>query len=73
MAGSYNHATTPDGKLRSPETMTNATETQGDAYETIKELYGMVWWLAAGDQSLVEEARVNHLLGIEVESPGMEH
>ena len=69
MAGSYNHATDNDGRLRSTETMSTATETQGDAYETIEELFGMVWFLADGDPYRVEEARQRYLDGIAV-SPG---
>ena len=56
MAGSYNHATNEDGSLRSPETMSNATETSGDAFETIEELYGMIWWLATSNSETFEEA-----------------
>ena len=71
MAGSYNHAVNDDGQLRNPNNMTIATETQGDAYETIEELYGMVWWLAHGDDALVEEARQRYREGIAI-SPGHE-
>lgn len=46
MAGSYNHAVTASGNLRSWETMGNATENAGDAFETIEEMYGMIWYLA---------------------------
>lgn len=72
MAGSYKHATTEDGKLRNSETMTIATETQGDAYETIEEMYGMIWYLAKGDPSKVEEARVHYDVGVDMYSPGRE-
>lgn len=69
MAGSYNHAITDDGRLRNWQTMTIATETQGDAYETIEEFYGMVWYLAGGDADRVEEARQHYEAGIAI-SPG---
>jgi hypothetical protein len=69
MAGSYNHAVDGRGRLRNPETMSIATETGGDAYETIEEFYGMVWYLASGDAVRVEEARANYERGIEM-SPG---
>lgn len=69
MAGSYNHAVTTAGKLRNTDTMTNATETQGDAYETIEEMYGMIWWLANGNPAIVEAARKNWYEGIKL-SPG---
>ena len=71
MAGSYNHAVDEQGRLRNGETMGIATETQGDAYETIEEFYGMVWWLAQGDAARVEAARQNYLAGIDL-SPGRE-
>lgn len=46
MSGSYSHATTDEGKLRHETTMGGAIETPGDAYETIEEMYGMIWFLA---------------------------
>ena len=72
MAGSYLHATTDDGKLRNWKTMAGiATETQGDAYETIEEMYGMIWWLANGSAPMVELARQHYEDGIN-QSPGRE-
>lgn len=71
MAGSYNHAVNRAGKLHNWRNMTVATETQGDAYETIEEFYGMVWYLAQGDAARVEEARQHYLDGIAM-SPGRE-
>jgi hypothetical protein len=40
-----------------------------DAYETIEEMYGMIWYLAAGDASRVELARRNYQEGLRL-SPG---
>jgi hypothetical protein len=71
MAGSYNHAVDDEGRLRNWRNMTIATETQGDAYETIEEMYGMVWFLAQGDPDVVEDARRHYQDGIEF-SPGRE-
>jgi len=65
------HAVTDDGKLRNWQTMTIATETQGDAYETIEEMYGMIWYLAGGDADHVEIARQRYKQGLE-QSPGIE-
>lgn len=73
MAGSYNHAVTDDGKLHNTKNMLIATETQGDVYETIEEMYGMIWWLAEGNIELVEEARKQYLVGIDDYSPGREN
>jgi hypothetical protein len=69
MAGSYKHAVNDAGQLRNWRNMTIATETQGDAYETIKEMYGMIWFLAQGDPERVERARRDYVLGIDL-SPG---
>jgi hypothetical protein len=73
MAGSYNHAVNRNlgGQLRNWYNMTIATETQGDAYETIEELFGMVWYLANGDAQRVEEARQHFEDGLLL-SPGKE-
>ena len=71
MAGSYNHAVNDDGQLRNSRHMTIATETQGDAYETIEEMYGMIWLLALGDPEKVEWARTHYSAGLEL-SPGKE-
>lgn len=69
MAGSYLHAVDDDGRLHNWRNMGIATETQGDAYETIEEMYGMIWWLANGNADSVEAARQRYLDGIEL-SPG---
>jgi hypothetical protein len=79
MAGSYRHATTRDGKLRNWRTMSIATETGGDAWETIEEFYGMVWWLAnqlelgadASAAEWVESARTFYREGLQY-SPGVQ-
>lgn len=71
MAGSYNHAVNRHGRLHNWRNMTIATETQGDAYETIEEMYGMIWFLAEGNPERVEEARQHYREGI-VMSPGKE-
>lgn len=71
MAGSYNHAVDIQGRLLNSLNMGGAIETGGDAYETIEEFFGMVWWLAQGDPQRVEEARQNYLAGIDL-SPGRE-
>lgn len=70
MAGSYRHATTKNGKLRNNETFTDMVENLGDAYETVEEMYGMIWWLADGNAEMVEQARQNYLAGITQKSPG---
>jgi len=79
MAGSYNHAVADDGQLLENEDFNQMVENLGDAYETVEEMYGMIWWLAdwlaAGEGTStarwVEEARKNYKRGLEV-SPGVE-
>lgn len=81
MAGSYGHATTHDGKLRSNESFVGMVENLGDAYETVEEMYGMVWFLAEalsqGSSGSVESpvyvelARTHYQHGLSV-SPGIE-
>jgi hypothetical protein len=46
MAGSYSHAINEDGSLRPPEEFVKLVENLGDAYETVEEMYGMIWWLS---------------------------
>lgn len=70
MAGSYKHCVTPDGRLRDPEDLAGMLENGGDVWEAVEELYGMVWLLAEGDASMVENARQNYEQGIGM-SPGV--
>lgn len=74
MAGSYYHVITEDGNLGSPEMVDRILETGGDVYETVEEMYGMIWWLAtlapdAGPLSpdyLVEMARQQYAVGLKL-------
>lgn len=49
MAGSYKHIVTDDGNLGSNEYVVDMLENGGDVFETIEEMYGMIWFLA-GDR-----------------------
>lgn len=81
MAGSYLHAVDSQGRLLHSTNMGSATENGGDAYETIEEMYGMIWWLAdvasrgsrIGDRPsrLVALARDEYRTGI-ARSPGLQ-
>lgn len=76
MAGSYNHAVTKQGNLRSPESFSDMIENLGDAYEMAEEMYGMIWFLAdqaLGDEppseaqrEMVERARQNYKTGLKI-------
>lgn len=46
MAGSYNHVVTNKGNLDSNERVVGMLETGGDVFEAVKDMYGMIWWLA---------------------------
>jgi hypothetical protein len=46
MAGSYKHVVTDDGNLGSNHFVVDMLETGGDVFETIEEMYGMIWYLA---------------------------
>lgn len=46
MAGSWNHMTTDDGRLRNNETFNGMLENGGDCYEAAEECFGMVHYLA---------------------------
>lgn len=72
MAGSYSHATTDDGNLRSNKSFVQLIENLGDAYEMAEEMYGMIWWLADGDPARVDNAALNWDFGISEKSPGVE-
>jgi hypothetical protein len=67
MAGSYKHAVTPKGHLRSNRSFANMIDNIGDAYEMAEEMYGMIWFLAAQTPdpvAAVEEARQGYERGL---------
>lgn len=60
MAGSYNHVVDDIGALLDFEGINNALDCQsGDVVEAIEEMYGMLWYLADGNETVIEEARQN--------------
>jgi len=71
MAGSYNHCVSDDGQLLRPTRadFQNQVENLGDAFESIEEMFGMIWYLASGDADRVELARQHFRRGLEM-SPG---
>lgn len=80
MAGSYNHTVDKTtGKLLRPKDLRCMVENGGDFYETIEEMYGMIWslatWLEAASGGTrkaaesVEYARRNYQAGLKA-SPG---
>lgn len=55
MAGSWDHMTTEDGKLRSVESFHQMMDTGGDVYEAAEECFGMIWWMAGQIDHLIAE------------------
>jgi hypothetical protein len=81
MAGSYKHVVTKKGNLRSNEAVTNSLENGGDVFEAVEEMYGMIWWLAAGEieqrtwknpgdattvKALIESAQLHYKRGLAI-------
>jgi hypothetical protein len=72
MAGSYLHIVGRTGRLLSETNLPKMLENDGDVYEAIEEMYGMIWWLADGNANDVEIARRHYLQGIQ-KSPGRQN
>lgn len=74
MAGSYNHAVTSKGNLRSNESFVQTIENLGDAYEAVEEMFGMIWWMAhmapesvaVAPEELVRMARQQYQTGLKL-------
>lgn len=74
MAGSYDHVVDKKGNLLDNEAFIGMVENLGDAYETVEEMFGMIWWLACMAQDappmsaadLVESARQQYAIGLEL-------
>ena len=81
MAGSYNHVARKDGSLDTNSGICGLPllDNGGDVYETIEQMYGMIWWLAGrlaeapyeysglpedDIKELVEQARKNYEQGL---------
>lgn len=75
MAGSYNHIVDEQGRLIGPMEMAQMLDTGGDVYETIREMFGMIWYLAEestdgfNSPAAVEAAERNYKEGLAL-SPG---
>lgn len=79
MAGSFRHIVEDDGSLVSQERLIGMLDTVGDVYETIEEMYGMIWWLAdtldktipsmfgeTNSSMIIEQARLMSHEGLEI-------
>lgn len=66
MAGSYLHCVDDDGRLLPPFELSDMLENGGDVWEAVEELYGMIWYLSAGDPERVEDARQHYEIGLSV-------
>lgn len=74
MGGSYYHVINEDGGLHNYEHISFVLKTGGDGFETIEEMYGMIWYLAktleietgyvADVATLIMEAQVKYKDGL---------
>lgn len=71
MAGGYGHVVQKDGNLASNHRVTGMLENGGDMFETVEEMYGMIWFLAAtyaykDPRAAVENARHQYREGLKM-------
>lgn len=73
MAGGYGHIVQKDGNLRTNLAISNALDNGGDVFETVEEMYGMIWYLihenvkwSGKEKAMIEEARRNSQTGLRV-------
>jgi hypothetical protein len=71
MAGSYGHVVQKDGNLRSNLAVVASLETGGDMFETVEEMYGMIWFLACthayqNPKGAVDDARRQYREGLKL-------
>ena len=71
MAGGYGHIVQKDGNLRAPLMISNVLEDGGDVFETVEEMYGMIWFLvsqpdqwAGREKQMVDDARRQYKEGL---------
>ena len=71
MAGGYGHIVQKDGNLRAPLMISNVLDDGGDVFETVEEMYGMIWFLvsqpdqwAGREKQMVEDARRQYQEGL---------
>ena len=68
MAGSYNHIVQKNGNLSGSSRINNSLETGGDVFETIEEMYGMIWYLSGHfvgqEKKMIENARKYYREGL---------
>jgi hypothetical protein len=69
MAGGYGHVVQKDGNLRSNLSVVQILENGGDVFETVEQLYGMIWFLAGtyayrDPRAAVEDARKQYQEGL---------
>lgn len=65
MAGSWKHVVEDDGTFISSENFPNMIENLGDAYEALEECYGMIVWLANGDEARIQDAHEHWKQGLD--------
>lgn len=71
MAGGYGHVVQKDGNLVSNRRVVEMLENGGDVYETIVQMYGMIWYLAGThapniEKAVIEDARNHYQQGLKI-------
>jgi len=70
MPGSYGHVIQKDGNLSSNERIVQSLEHGGDVFETVEEMYGMIWYMAGKypgiEKTVVDDARKNYREGLKL-------
>jgi hypothetical protein len=73
MAGSYGQIVQKDGNLASNRRVAEMLENDDDVFETVEEMYGMIWFLvgnnpqwAGREKAMIHEARRDYRQGLKV-------
>lgn len=71
MAGGYGHVVQKDGNLASNSRVNGLLENGGDVYETVEQMYGMIWFLAVtyaykDPKAAVQDARNQYKVGLKM-------
>lgn len=71
MAGGYGHIVQKDGNLAPKSRIVGSLEADDDVFETIQEMYGMIWHLAqtyayGNPKAAVHEARAQYRDGLKM-------
>lgn len=73
MAGGFGHVVQKDGNLASWQRVTESLDTPTEVFDTVREMYGMIWFLAGNNPSwigrekqIIENARNQYKEGLKI-------